>query len=189
MSSGAPVGAVFIDRDGTVNRELSSYVRSPAQLEIFPYSADALKPLAERDIPVIIVSNQAGVGKGLMTEEDLLAIEARLRAALGAAGVTIHAAYYCRHTDAMCCPCRKPKGGLLRLAAKELHIDLANSYMIGDSWRDMAAGRDAGVTTVFVPTGINPEEQARRAGNMADYRAASLADAVSWICHKRDREE
>ncbi len=172
--------AVFIDRDGTVNVEIATYVRSPEELVVFPHAAEALKPLIHHNIPIIIVSNQAGIAKGLMTNDDLLAIEDKLRQTLLAGGIMLTGAYYCRHTDEANCACRKPKGGLLKMAAQE--------HMIGDSWRDMAAGRDAGVQTVFVPTGINPEEQRRRMGNMADYQSANLSDAVRWICGRLENE-
>lgn len=180
---------MFIDRDGTVNREISTYVRSPEQLEVFPHAAEALRPLSLRSIPIFIASNQAGVGKGFMSEDDLMAIERRLRDALREGGVDIEAGYYCRHTDEMNCDCRKPKGGLLRMAATEHGLDLARSFMIGDSWRDMAAGKSAGVRTVFVPTGINPEEQRERLDGRADYEAADLFDAVRWICEQMDEED
>lgn len=177
-----------MDRDGTVNTENPGYVRSAAELHVFPHAAEALKPLAERGIPIVITSNQAGVGKGLMTGADLAAIDEKLHRTLEAGGVKLAASYYCRHTDQMNCACRKPKGGLILMAAEELGLDRSKSFMIGDSWRDMAAGRAAGVRTVFVPTGINPEEQRARLEGCADYEAADLFDAVRWICERIDDE-
>lgn len=185
----APARAVFIDRDGTVNREISTYVRTPEQLEVFPHAAEALRPLSLRGIPIFIASNQAGVGKGLMSDADLQAIERKLRGILREGGVEIAGGYYCRHTDDMNCECRKPKGGLLRIAAADHGLDLAKSFMVGDSWRDMAAGKSAGVRTVFVPTGIDPEQQRARLDSRADYEAADLFDAVRWICEQLDEED
>lgn len=177
-----------MDRDGVLNVELPTYVRSADQLQLFPEAPGALAPLAERSIPLILISNQAGVGKGLMSREDLDAIEQKLRGFLSANGIALEAAYYCTHTDQMACDCRKPLPGMILRAAREHGIDLSSSFMVGDSWRDMACGRAAGVRTVFVPTGINPRAQVSRIGDTADYLADSLADAVRWICQRLDED-
>ncbi|MCC6483905.1 MAG: HAD family hydrolase [Armatimonadetes bacterium] len=181
--------AVFLDRDGTLNVERASYVRTVEELEMLPGAARALKPLAQRKVPLVIISNQAGVGKGLMAEADLQAIEAAVRKELAAEGVHLTAAYYCRHTDEMACECRKPKPGLITAAARELNIDVDCSFMVGDNWRDMAAGRGAGARTVFLPTGLHPKEQRERTADMADYFAEDLTDAVRWICEQMDQDE
>ena len=181
-----PKPAVFIDRDGTVNKERSTYVRSVDELEIFADAALALKPLAERTIPLIMVSNQAGLGKGLFTDEALQAIEDAIQSELQKEGVSLTAAYYCRHTAEMNCACRKPKGGLILQAAQDLGLDLSVSFMVGDNARDMAAGRAAGVKTVFVPTGLHPEVERAKLGDITDYQASDLADAVRWILQQLD---
>lgn len=181
--------AVFLDRDGTLNRELSGYVRSLDELEMLPGVAQALKPLAARGLPLVLISNQAGVAKGLIAEKDLGAIEKAVREELGREGVTLTAAYYCRHTDEMNCECRKPKGGLIVQAAKDLNIDAERSFMVGDNWRDMAAGRAAGARTVFLPTGLHPGKQRERSEGLADYFALDLADGVRWICEQIDEHE
>lgn len=178
--------AVFLDRDGTLNRELSSYVRSAAELEVFDYAGPALVPLVQRGIPLVLISNQQGVGKGLMSESDLHQIENKLAHVLSGYGVYLTAAYYCLHLDSENCPCRKPKGGLITKAADDLGLDLPSSFMVGDNWRDMAAGKAAGVQTVFLPTGLRPEDQWQQGESYTDYRAKGLQDAVSWICQKLD---
>lgn len=181
--------AVFLDRDGTLNREIASYVRSPEELDVFPWAGRALAPLVRRGVPLFLASNQAGVGKGLMTLGDLQAVDAKLREELERQGVRLEQSYYCTHTDEQGCDCRKPKGGLLLRAAREHGLDLSRSFMVGDSWRDMAAGRAAGARTVFVPTGIDPRGQLSRVGDLADYRASDLEDAVRWICERMDEED
>ncbi len=181
--------AVFLDRDGTLNREIRSYVRRPEELEVFPWAGRALAKLAEKGIPLFLASNQAGVGKGLMSSADLDAVDARLRRELAGQGVSLAASYYCPHTDEDACDCRKPKPGLLLRGASEHGLDLSRSFMVGDSWRDMAAGRAAGARTVFVPTGLEPEVQRSRVGDLADYCAEDLEDAVRWICERMDEEE
>jgi histidinol-phosphate phosphatase family protein len=186
--SGSKRRAVFIDRDGVLNVELATYVRSPEQLQMFPDAPRDLLPLALRGIPLIIISNQAGVGKGLMSADDLRAIDGKLREFLSAGGVDLTDACYCTHTDEMACDCRKPLPGMILRASEKHGIDRASSFMIGDSWRDMACGKAAGVRTVFVPTGINPGEQLRRIAGDADYESTGLADAVRWICEKLDEE-
>lgn len=180
--------AVFLDRDGTLNIQLPSYVLNPGELDVFPYAGPALKPLAERGIPLVLISNQAGVAKGLMSQQDLEDVERKLKAALESEGVTLAGAYYCLHTDEMRCRCRKPKPGLFLQAAEEMSLDLERSFMVGDAARDMQAGRAAGLTTVFVPTGLDPEGETAKLGDAADYVAADLADAVQWICRRIDEE-
>ena len=178
--------AVFLDRDGTLNRELAGYVRGPEELQVFPCAGRALALLVQRGVPLFLASNQAGVGKGLMTQADLDAVDARLRQELERQGVRLEQSYYCTHTEEQGCDCRKPKPGLLLRAARDHGLDLSRSFMVGDSWRDMAAGRAAGARTVFVPTGIDPAGQSGRVGDLADYLASDLEDAVRWICERMD---
>jgi D-glycero-D-manno-heptose 1,7-bisphosphate phosphatase len=139
--------AVFLDRDGTLNRpaDPGEYVCHPGALELLDGVADAVGLLRAAGYVCVVVSNQRGVGLGKMSEQQLTAVDDRLHEL-----VDIDASYYCTHDLEQHCPCRKPRAGLLMRAASELKIDLARSWMIGDSDTDVAAGRSAGCRTIKV---------------------------------------
>jgi D-glycero-D-manno-heptose 1,7-bisphosphate phosphatase len=140
--------AVFLDRDGTLNRlpAAGEYVRSPEQVELLRGAAHAVGMLRRAGYLCVIASNQRGVALGLMTEDELEAVDGRVRALIGG----VDAAYYCTHSIGGECDCRKPEPGLLLRAAEELRIDLQASWMIGDSITDVDAGVAAGCRTLRV---------------------------------------
>lgn len=140
--------AVFLDRDGTLNRPAApgEYVRTPDELELIPGAAHAVGLLRRAGYLCVVVSNQRGVALGLMTEDDLAAVDARLHELGGG----LDASYYCTHSIGSGCGCRKPEHGLLLRAAEELGIDLRASWMVGDSHADEQAGRAAGCRTLRV---------------------------------------
>jgi len=137
-----PRRALFIDRDGTLIVDVG-YPRDPAQVEPLPGAVEALRALQAR-FALVIVSNQSGIGRGLITEAEARAVHARVVERFGQAGVAFAGAYYCPHDPGAGCACRKPAPGLLLDAARELGLDLAASVMIGDKPSDVAAGRAAG---------------------------------------------
>ena len=145
--------AVFVDRDGVLNRELGGYVTRPEELELLPGVADALARLHRAGWPVIVFTNQAGIGRGRFTAETLELIHAKLKAEIAVAGGEIRAIYFCPHHPDDGCECRKPMPGMLLQAAQEHHLDLAQCYAIGDTPRDIQAGHEAGCRTVLVLTG------------------------------------
>jgi D-glycero-D-manno-heptose 1,7-bisphosphate phosphatase len=173
--------AVFLDRDGTLVRE-TGYLSDPEALELLPGVGLALRNLVEAGIPLVVVSNQSGVGRGMFTSADVHAIMARLRQRLRAHGVEISAIYYCPHRPEEGCPCRKPRTGLLERAAEDLHLSLADSVMIGDKRIDAAAGRRAGGRGVLVRTGYGRDEEGRAdaPGPAPDHVCDDLAAAVAW---------
>jgi D-glycero-D-manno-heptose 1,7-bisphosphate phosphatase len=140
--------AVFLDRDGTLNRPAArgDYIRSPEQLELLGGAAHAVGLLRRAGYMCVVVSNQRGVALGLMTEDDLAAVDQRLRSLVEG----IEASYYCTHSIGEQCDCRKPEPGLLLRAAGDLGIDLAASWMVGDKQTDADAGRAAGCLTLLV---------------------------------------
>jgi D-glycero-D-manno-heptose 1,7-bisphosphate phosphatase len=139
--------AVFLDRDGTLNRPAApgEYVEDADQLELLAGAADAVSLLREAGYLCVVVSNQRGVALAKMTQRQLTAVDARLREL-----VDIDGAYYCTHGLEERCPCRKPQAGLLLRASAELDLDLTRSWMIGDRDSDCEAGRRAGCRTVKV---------------------------------------
>jgi histidinol-phosphate phosphatase family protein len=134
--------ALFVDRDGTLIAD-TGYPRDPALVEPLPGAIDALRELGGR-FALVIVSNQSGIGRGLITEAEARAVHDRVVELFGRAGVGFAGAYYCPHAPDAGCMCRKPAAGLLLDAARELDLDLATSLMIGDKASDIAAGRAAG---------------------------------------------
>lgn len=141
--------AVFLDRDGVINRSLVRDGKPYApvrvsEFELLPGVADALRRLREGGFLNIVITNQPDIATGKQRLEDLDAFHSRLRAELA-----IDAIKVCTHTDAEDCVCRKPRPGLLFEAAREFGIDLGASYMIGDRWRDVAAGQRAGCKDSF----------------------------------------
>jgi D-glycero-D-manno-heptose 1,7-bisphosphate phosphatase len=141
------IKAVFLDRDGVINEHIpGGYATKAEELIIQSGVAASIRRLNDAGIPVVIISNQQGVGKGLMTADQLDSIDSYMRAQLDKlAGARIDRSYYCMHLKTDGCDCRKPKGGQVRRAAKELSIDLASAIFIGDSPTDISAGKDAGV--------------------------------------------
>ena len=172
---------VFLDRDGTLVRE-TGYLSDPEALELLPGVGRALRNLVEAGVPLVVVSNQSGVGRGMFTSADVHAVMARLRHRLCAHGVELSAIYHCPHRPEEGCPCRKPRAGLLERAAEDLHLSLADSVMIGDKRIDAAAGRRVGGRGVLVRTGYGREEEERTdaPGPPPDRVCDNLAAAVAW---------
>lgn len=168
--------AVFLDRDGVINR---SVIRDgkpypPArveELEVLPGVRDALLRLGESGFRLVVVTNQPDVARGTQRREVVDAMHAKLAAAL-----PIDEFRVCAHDDRDDCACRKPKPGLLETAAREGGLSLAASFMVGDRWRDVEAGRRAGCTTIFIDWGYDE----RRPEN-PDVIVQSLPEAVDWI--------
>lgn len=133
---------LFIDRDGTLIVDVG-YPRDPAQVEPLPGAIAALRELQAR-FALVIVSNQSGVGRGLIAPAEALAVHERVVALFAAGGVQFAGSYYCPHAPGAGCACRKPAPGMLLQAAAELGLDLAGSIMIGDKRSDIDAGRAAG---------------------------------------------
>lgn len=146
--------AVFLDRDGVINENVDGdYVRAWEGFRFLPGSLEAIARLTAAGWPVVVVTNQQGIGKGLMEASVLDAIHARMLEAVSAAGGQISAVRYCPHLEALACACRKPKPGLLTQAASDLGLDLSASVLIGDALSDIDAALAAGCHAVLVRTG------------------------------------
>ncbi|MGF1533320.1 MAG: D-glycero-alpha-D-manno-heptose-1,7-bisphosphate 7-phosphatase [Bernardetiaceae bacterium] len=145
---------LFLDRDGVLNRKLAGdYVRSPQDLVLLPDVAEALLVLRPLFGRIIVVTNQQGIGKGLMSETDLNQVHEELYRQLGTAAHTIDRIYHCPDLATTHSPCRKPQIGMAQQAQQDFpEIDLSRSIIVGDSPSDMEFGRRAGMQTVFVGT-------------------------------------
>ena len=139
--------ALFLDRDGTLIVDVG-YPRDPAQVELLPGAVASLRDL-ERDWALVIVSNQSGIGRGLISPAQAEAVDARVRELFAAAGISFAGVYYCPHAPDAGCACRKPRPGMLEQAAREHDLDLAASVIVGDKPSDVEAGRAVGARGVL----------------------------------------
>ena len=179
--------AIFLDRDGVVIEDVH-YLATTDQVRFVPGSADAIAALNRAGWPVVIVTNQAGVGRGLFDIEAVHAVHRHLAEQLAGYGARIEAFYFCPHHPTAevpefrtVCSCRKPQPGMLKQAAEELGLDLANSWMVGDRETDLQAGAAAGTRTILVRTGYGAGTDITtldRAALHLELVASNLADAV-----------
>lgn len=168
---------VFLDRDGTMLVDpVDERVDTDEELVLFPDSIEAMKHLADNDFAVIIITNQAGIGEGLLDVEGFNRLHNKFIDLLNSSGVKILKTYMCPHNPTDGCDCRKPSPKMLLNAAKEFDIDLKNTYMVGDRYSDILAGVNAGTKTILVKTG-NVDVEAPE----ATYTAPNLLDAVRYI--------
>jgi D-glycero-D-manno-heptose 1,7-bisphosphate phosphatase len=160
--------ALLLDRDGTLIVDVG-YPRDPARVEPLPGAIDALRALQQR-FALVIISNQSGLARGLISDAEARAVHARVVEIFGQGGVTFAGAYYCPHAPGAGCPCRKPAPGLLRDAARDLGLDLAGSIMLGDKPSDVVAGLAAGCHALRFGPAASPD-----APHCADWPAVAAA--------------
>lgn len=175
--------AIFLDRDGVIIENREHYVRCWSDVSFIPGALTALRLLGGIDVSIVIVTNQALVGKGIITLEQAIGINRRVVAEVVAAGGRIDAAYLCPHRPDENCDCRKPKPGMLLQAARELDLDLSRSLMIGDAITDMQAAQAAGAQAVLVKTGRGADELRAFSGATWFEVADDLAHAVERLLH------
>ena len=180
--------AVFVDRDGTMIEDVG-YLDRIERLKLFPYTVDAIRLLNRAGFTVVVVTSQAGVANGIVTEEFLLQTHDSIGRTVADAGGRIDAFYYCPHlpTAAIAkyrtdCDCRKPKPGMIHSAARDLSLDVSRSYVVGDRWRDIEMGQAAGATAILVETGYGKTQASRRPDNIKPVTVvANLIEATAWI--------
>lgn len=162
MTANARQPAVFLDRDGTLNVEVN-YLHRIADFALISGAAQAIKALNRAGLLVILVTNQAGIARGYYDEAAMHALHAHLSNVLAAEGAQIDAIYWCPHHPEYsgACPCRKPAPGMLQQAAAEHGIDLARSWLVGDTAGDIGAGHAAGCRTILVRTGYGAQFEAQ----------------------------
>jgi D-glycero-D-manno-heptose 1,7-bisphosphate phosphatase len=174
--SPSPPRAVFLDRDGVLVRSLAGEgaprsARTLEELEVLPDAEEACSALKGAGFVLVVVTNQPEIARGTLSAETLERQNDMLRAALPLDEIVV-----CPHDDADGCECRKPKPGMLLDAAKRLRIDLAASFIVGDRWRDVEAGRRAGCRAVFVDLGHDEPP-----GAEPDAVVSNLGEAARWI--------
>jgi D-glycero-D-manno-heptose 1,7-bisphosphate phosphatase len=175
--------AVFLDRDGTIAEEVG-YLNHTSRFRVFPFVAEAIRRLNEAGFPVVVVSNQSGVGRGYFPESLVQTVNELMKAQLAASGARIDAIYYCPHTSADNCDCRKPKAGMLERAAREHSLDLPRSFVVGDRYGDIELARHARARGILVRTGYGEGELAWHSAkwpSQPDFVAEDLSNAADWI--------
>ena len=180
--------AVFLDRDGTLLEE-AGYLDRLERLVFFPYAIDAVRLLNRAGFPVVVVTNQAGIARGIFKEPFVAKAHQHINDRLAAAGARVDAFYYCpHHPEAVveefrqACDCRKPQPGMLTRAAADLDLALDRSFVVGDRWHDLEAGQRVGARTLLVRTGYGrTEEAAPKAHVQPSAIVDNVIDAVSWI--------
>ncbi len=147
------IDAIFLDRDGTLNVERADYVKSIDELVLLPGALDALGMLSTLAVPIILITNQSVIGRGIIERATMDAIHDHLRALVHAHGGRLDAIYVCPHHPDAHCQCRKPQPGLLLAAAADFQLDLTRCIFVGDSLTDYAAAQAAGCQSILVRTG------------------------------------
>jgi D-glycero-D-manno-heptose 1,7-bisphosphate phosphatase len=180
--------AVFLDRDGTLLEE-AGYLDRLERLVFYPYSVDAVRMLNRSGFAVVIVTNQAGIARGIFKESFVGEAHRHIADRLSLGGARIDGFYYCpHHPEAVVealrkdCDCRKPKSGMFTRAAEELDLDLPASFVVGDRWHDLEAGQRIGARGILVRTGYGrTEEAAPKPGLHPSAITDNVIEAVSWI--------
>jgi D-glycero-D-manno-heptose 1,7-bisphosphate phosphatase len=174
--------AVFLDRDGTIIRD-AEYLRDPEQVELLPGAANAIKRLNDAGWPVVVVTNQSGIARGLLTEQDYERVRMRLDKVLATEGAKINATYHCPHHPDLTgpCDCRKPGVKLYADAAKALGVDPKASWYVGDRIRDVSPGDHFGGRSVMLVVDSTPDADRTAAAAGKRRTARSLAEAVDII--------
>ncbi len=184
-------GAAFLDRDGTIIRQVE-LMREVGQMRLLPGAAEAIRLFNQKEIPVLIVTNQPVVARGICTEDEVSLIHDELKRRLWSKGAHIDAIYFCPHHPnatveryRVKCRCRKPGIGMFLRAEREQSIDLKRSVMIGDTTQDMLAGSRAGTRTILVKTGHGGRDP-WQFGCTPDWTSRNLLDAARlWLAENK----
>jgi D-glycero-D-manno-heptose 1,7-bisphosphate phosphatase len=186
--------AIFLDRDGTINRDVG-YPNSYDMIEIYPYSFEAVRKINASGFLAVIVTNQSGIGRGLIQEKNLLDIHRKMSTAFANRKARFDGIYYCPHYIGSKspeykkdCSCRKPNPGMAQQAVRDLDIDTARSYMIGDKVEDILFGTNIGATPILLLTGYGRKSlpALRERGFQPAKVAETLSDAVDWILEREN---
>lgn len=176
--------AIFLDRDGVLIQNRDEYVRSWADVEIFPEAITALAKASSSPYKIVIITNQSAIGRGLITLETAEDINQQLLKKIEAAGGRVDGIYMCPHAPEAMCACRKPKPGLIFQAAQELSLDLSRSILIGDALSDITAGQAACIPqTILVRTGRGKRQDLKNdAAHLQPFLIyENLADALAVV--------
>ena len=183
--------AVFLDRDGTIIED-RGYIARLDDIVLFPWSARAIADLAAAGFLIIVVTNQAGIARGIFDESFVAAAHHRLSDLLRHDGARIDAYYHCPHHPEgtvdgyrVACACRKPEPGMILEAARALDVDVPSSFVVGDKWLDVELAQRAGATGMLVRTGYGRSAERTRPAHVTPAAVVdTLADAATWILER-----
>lgn len=183
-----PAPAVFLDRDGTMIEDVG-YLDTLSRVAFYPWTVDAIRALNHAGLPVVVVTNQSGIARGLFSGAFVDETHRYIDARLAEGDARVDAYYYCPHHPkgtvaayARDCECRKPGRGMIDKAASDLGLDPARSWVVGDKWLDVQLGRESGARAILVRTGMGAVEERRPPEDItADAVVDNLAAAASWI--------
>lgn len=178
--------AVFLDRDGTINFD-PGYLGNPEKVEIYSFVKEGIRKLkCHFGFTIVVVSNQSGISRGLITEEQVVSVNNKINELLGDDS-KVDAFYYCKHHPDFSskeeCECRKPSPNMIFKAASELNLDLNNSYIIGDKAIDVESGKNAGIKTILLLNTISDNEVSEMYRNecIPDFTAKDFEEAYNFI--------
>jgi len=187
MPTPTTIKAVFLDRDGTLNPDEKGYIATPAEFELYPFSAQAVSIFAELGFLVVVITNQSGIARGYYSEEDLQAVHEKMVRQLAEGGAQLDEILHCPHHPQgvvpslqKVCQCRKPSNQLFRQLQKKYRLKASDSFMIGDKASDIGFGQNSGLQTILVRTGKG-EETFRAGQTMADFVVDDLLAAAKLI--------
>lgn len=181
--------AIFLDRDGVINKDpgFGDYIKSWKEFQFLPGAVEAIKKLNKNGYEIFIISNQAGVSRGLFTQEALDEITRNMLKEIESQGGKIRSITYCIHPKDAGCNCRKPKTGMIKDATKGLDIDFKNAYFIGDSRLDVSAGKNMGCKTILLLTGKENPDEINDWETKPDFIKKDLMEAVEWVLKQGQR--
>ena len=168
---------LLLDRDGVINEECE-YLRDPKELVMIPGVAETIAAINRRRHPVVVVTNQSGIGRGMYGVDAYHAVNRAMAAMLAKDGAHIDAWYFCPHLPDADCTCRKPRPGMLLAAARDFELDLAGSVLVGDKVSDLEAARAVGARTLLVRTGYGREVEAQLAAGQHAHLADRVCDSL-----------
>lgn len=175
--------AIFLDRDGVINRDPGSgdYIKSWKEFQFLPGVIEAIKKLNKNGYEIFVISNQAGVSKGLFSQDDLDEITENMLREIESRGGKIRSVSYCTHRPDEKCACRKPNTGMIKKATEGLDINFKETYFVGDSRRDVEAGRNIGCRTILLLTGKENPEDVKNWKEKPYFIKNNLMEAVEWV--------
>ena len=183
-----PITTVFLDRDGVINVDSPDYIKSWTEFDFIPGSRRAIARLTRAGIRVIVITNQSAINRGMVPLNELETMHRRMQQAVADRGGRITDIFFCPHQPDEGCSCRKPQPGMILAAGRRYHIELSAAVMVGDSAKDIQAGRAAGCgCNMLVQTGNGKAalQTLEASGQAPDHVAADLDRAVAWILDRR----
>jgi D-glycero-D-manno-heptose 1,7-bisphosphate phosphatase len=172
---------IILDRDGVINHDSDLYIKSPEEWVPIPGSPEAIARLNQWGHRVVVCTNQSGIGRGLFGMDTLNAIHEKMLKTVASAGGSIDAIFFCPHTDADACNCRKPKPGMLQEIAARYNVDLKGVPLVGDAIRDLEAAVSVGAQPILVLTGKGKKTQQNPALPSHAFVFPDLASAVAHL--------